>query len=147
MHTQDTEHYLAYLQSRHVLTLCCQHESELWAANCFYLFDAEHYQFWLMTEPDSRHGRLMTANPQVAGTISDQILSVSELRGIQFSGIISLASGKALQHGLSAYQNHFPIARKKVAPLWVLRVDQLKMTDNRLGFGTKLYWQREKNSI
>ncbi len=139
---EDLRHCLDYLQQQHVLTLCSAHADKLWAANCFYVLDREAIGFWLMTEPTSLHGCLMTASPRVVGTISDQIESIAELQGIQFQGHISLATEEQLSVGLPSYQRRFPIAKKKIAPLWFLRIDQLKMTDNRLGFGTKFHWQR-----
>jgi uncharacterized protein YhbP (UPF0306 family) len=30
------------------------------------------------------------------------------------------------------------------APLWEIVLDEVKMTDNALGFGKKIAWQREK---
>ena len=138
----ELAHCLQYLARQHVLTLCTFNGEECWAANCFYVIDTENISFWLMTEPSTRHGHLMTACPQVVGTINEQTESVALLQGIQFRGEIRLAEGDTYQRGLEAYQQRFPIAKKKIAPLWSLRIDMLKMTDNQLGFGTKLLWQR-----
>ncbi|MBT0725726.1 hypothetical protein HH682_15175 [Rosenbergiella sp. S61] len=138
----ELAHCLGYLADQHVLTLCTQHGDQFWAANCFYALDREDISFWLMTEPSTLHGRLMVASPQVVGTVSAQTESVSQLQGVQFQGVITLAEGKAHQRGLEAYQRRFPIAKQKSAPLWRLQIDRLKMTDNQLGFGTKLHWQR-----
>ncbi|WP_241622392.1 YhbP family protein [Rosenbergiella australiborealis] len=138
----ELTHCLDYLARQHVLTLCTYSGDECWAAHCFYALDRENISFWLMTEPSTCHGRLMVASPQVVGTVSEQTESVSTLQGVQFRGEIVLAEGEDYQRGLAAYQQRFPIAKKKIAPLWVLRLDTLKMTDNSLGFGTKLHWQR-----
>nr|WP_250317771.1 hypothetical protein [Rosenbergiella nectarea] len=124
------------------MTLCTQHGDEFWAANCFYALDSENISFWLMTEPSTQHGRLMVASPLVVGTVSAQTASVSQLQGVQFQGVITLAEGDVGQRGLEAYQQRFPIAKQKSAPLWQLTIERLKMTDNQLGFGTKLRWQR-----
>nr|WP_277756409.1 hypothetical protein [Rosenbergiella nectarea] len=124
------------------MTLCTQHGDEFWAANCFYALDSENISFWLMTEPSTQHGRLMVASPLVVGTVSAQTASVSQLQGVQFQGVITLAEGDVGQRGLEAYQQRFPIAKQKSAPLWQLKIERLKMTDNQLGFGTKLRWQR-----
>ncbi len=138
----ELAHCLNYLAGQHVLTLCARNGDEFWAANCFYALDSENISFWLMTEPSTLHGRLMVASPSVVGTVSAQTELVAELQGIQFQGVIALAEGDTGQRGLEAYQQRFPIAKKKSAPLWQLQINQLKMTDNQLGFGTKLLWQR-----
>ena len=138
----ELAHCLHYLAGQHVLTLCTRHGDEFWAANCFYVVDNEDISFWLMTEPSTQHGRLMVASPSVVGTVSAQTESVSQLQGVQFEGVIALAQGDTGQRGLEAYQQRFPIAKQKSAPLWQLKINRLKMTDNQLGFGTKLLWQR-----
>jgi len=42
-----------------------------------------------------------------------------------------------------AYLKRFPYAIAAKLDLWVLEMEYVKMTDNRLGFGTKLEWRRE----
>lgn len=41
-----------------------------------------------------------------------------------------------------AYLKRFPFALAVKLDLWVLTIDYVKMTDNRLGFGKKLEWRR-----
>lgn len=41
------------------------------------------------------------------------------------------------------YLKRFPFAALMDTTLWVLQIDYAKMTDNRLGFGKKLIWERE----
>lgn len=139
----NLQHCLSYLQRQHVLTLCCSAGGDLWAANCFYCFDATRLSFYIMTECHTHHARLMLANPKVSGTVSDQVAEVSLLQGVQFSGIIQLLESTEEIAALSQYQIRFPIAHSRRAPLWELSLERLKMTDNRLGFGTKIIWQRD----
>lgn len=138
----DLDHCLRYLQQQHVLTLCTGQGDSLWAANCFYVLDEQHVALWLMTQPDTRHGELMRRNPRVAGTVTTATRSVMKIQGVQFSGEILQPQGERLQQGISAYQQQFPVARAMNAPLWEIRLDTLKMTDNTLGFGKKIHWSR-----
>ena len=138
----ELAHCLQYLERQHVLTLCTYSGDDCWAANCFYVVDTKNISFWIMTEPSTQHGQLMVASSRVVGTVSEQTESVAMLQGVQFQGRITLVQDDDYQRGLDMYQQRFPIARKKTAPLWELRIDRLKMTDNQLGFGTKLQWQR-----
>jgi len=39
-----------------------------------------------------------------------------------------------------AYLARFPYAILKPAPFWAIELHAVKFTDNRLGFGKKLYW-------
>ncbi|MCU5773386.1 YhbP family protein [Erwiniaceae bacterium BAC15a-03b] len=131
-----------YLKKQHVLSLCCGDAQDLWCANCFYVFDAERVAFWLMTEPDTRHGALMQRQALVAGTVNGQPKSVLLIKGVQYRGQIMVLSGETEARARAAYCKRFPVAKKVSAPLWEIRLDELKMTDNALGFGKKLLWQR-----
>lgn len=130
-----------YLKKQHVLTLCAG--SPPWCASCFYLFNEARQAFWLMSEAETRHGILMLAQPQIAGTISAQTRSVMLIKGVQYQGVIHQLSGEREAHARSAYVRRFPVAVKAKAPLWEIVVNELKMTDNTLGFGSKLHWLRE----
>jgi len=140
----DRPHLVRYLKKQHVLSLCCAADSELWCANCFYVFDETRMAFWIMTETDTRHGLLLMKNTQVAGTVNGQPKTVLLIKGVQYRGRIALLNSEDETESIArqAYQKRFPIARKVSAPLWEIRLDELKMTDNALGFGKKIIWQR-----
>jgi len=130
-----------YLQKQHVLSVCGG--SPVWCANCFYVFDAENVAFWLMTEEKTRHGSQFVRDPQVAGTINGQPKSVMLIKGVQYTGQVSLLTGAAEEKARRAYIKRFPVAAAASAPLWEIAVSELKMVDNALGFGKKLSWRRE----
>lgn len=138
------QHCLHYLQKYHVLSLCCCHQQQLWAAQCFYYLDPDSVSFWLMTDEKTRHGQLMLNNHCVAGTVSTQQREVTQLQGIQFAGRIYPLQGTGQEYtaAIVAYQQRFPEARTHSATLWQLWIDELKMTDNTAGFGSKIHWQR-----
>lgn len=100
--------------------------------------------FWIMTEPDTRHGELMVQNPQVAGTVNGQPRSVLLIKGVQYRGHVKQLEETTEQIARAAYQKRFPVSRKVSAPLWEIVLDEVKMTDNALGFGKKIAWQREQ---
>lgn len=132
-----------FLKKYHVLTLCSVGEGDLWCANCFYVPEPGEMSLLLMTELRTRHGNLMAQHPHVSGTIAGQPKSVALIRGIQYAGRVSQLSGEAERAGRDRYCTRFPVAGKMPAPLWRLTLDEIKMTDNTLGFGKKLYWQRD----
>lgn len=140
----DHAHLVRYLKKQHVLSLCCTADNELWCANCFYVFDDARMAFWLMTEPDTRHGLLLMKNAHVAGTVNGQPKTVLLIKGIQYRGQITQLKDEAEKQAREAYQKRFPVSRKVTAPLWEIRLDELKMTDNALGFGKKISWQRNE---
>lgn len=138
----DHAHLIRYLKKQHVLSLCCSADDELWCANCFYVFDEARMAFWIMTEPDTRHGLLLTKNARVAGTVNGQPKTVLLIKGVQYRGRIALLSEEAEAQARQTYQKRFPVSRNVSAPLWEIRLDEAKMTDNALGFGKKISWQR-----
>lgn len=129
-----------YLKKQHVLSVCGG--QPVWCANCFYVFDAERVAFWMMSETDTRHGTNMLNDAQVAGTVNGQPKSVMLIKGVQYSGRARVLKGKEAAQAKKAYIKRFPIAAKVSAPVWEITLDELKMTDNALGFGKKHHWLR-----
>ncbi|PIJ51093.1 hypothetical protein BL250_01565 [Erwinia sp. OLTSP20] len=130
-----------YLKKQHVLSLCAG--TPPWCANCFYVFNEQQQVFWLMSDAATRHGMLMQAQPLVAGTINGQTRSPMLIKGVQYQGVIVRLAGEQASRARSAYIRRFPIAASAQAPLWEIAIRELKMTDNTLGFGSKLRWQHE----
>lgn len=95
-----------------------------------------------MTEPETRHGKMMQENRTVAGTIAGQVHDISQIKGIQFRGEVVRLTGDDETVARACYCQHFPIAITAKSPIWQLNLNEIKMVDNTLGFGTKLHWQR-----
>ncbi|MBT9432794.1 YhbP family protein [Candidatus Sodalis endolongispinus] len=135
----------AICRKQHVLTLCAGNMDDLWCANCFYVFHAPAMALWLLTSNQTRHGELMRQNARVAGTIARQQKTVALIKGVQYRGIITCLEGEAERQARGCYYHRFPLAKaiSSPSPLWQLNLLEVKMTDNTLGFGKKLRWQRE----
>lgn len=131
-----------YLNSQHVLALCCHDRESSWCASCFYVFERETMSFLIMTDGKTRHGQLIEKNPQVVGTISEQQTEITDLKGIQFSGSISLLIGEKEDQARQNYYDRFPIAKMIPSPIWRLTLDEVKMTDNTAGFASKYLWKK-----
>ncbi len=43
-------------------------------------------------------------------------------------------------------RRRFPVARMLSAPVWEIRLDEIKFTDNTLGFGKKMIWLRNSGT-
>lgn len=141
-HTEDQQHIIRFLNKQHVLTLCAGNGVEMWCANCFYVFDAERMALWLMTDLQTRHGELIQQNSVVVGTIAPQPKTVALIKGVQYRGVMTLLEGDEAQLARARYCKRFPVARVMKAPIWRLDLQEVKMTDNTLGFGKKLHWLR-----
>ena len=132
-----------WLAKQHVVSWCVAKEGELWCANAFYVYDPQRVAFYLLSEETTRHGQMTGQQAPVAGTINGQPKTVALIRGVQFKGEIRLLRGEEAEEKRALYVKRFPVARMLHAPVWELRLDELKFTDNTLGFGKKLHWLRD----
>ena len=135
-----------WLAKQHVVTWCVHHEGELWCANAFYLFDAQKMAFYVLTEDKTRHAQMTGQQAKVAGTVNGQPKTVALIRGVQFKGEIRRLDGEESDARRKHYTRRFPVAAALKAPVWEIRLDELKFTDNTLGFGTKLHWLRAEQA-
>ncbi len=65
------------------------------------------------------------------------------MRGVQVKGEMGRLEGQESEAARKAYRRRFPVARVLPAPVWEIRLDEIKVTDNTLGFGKKLHWLRD----
>lgn len=128
---------LDFIGKHHVLTLATATTyGEPYCCNLFYAFHDGAFIF--TTDYSTNHGRMMVENSRVAASIVLETRTVGKVQGLQITGVISPArEGDKLQ-----YIKSFPYAAVADLTLWRLEANFLKLTDNRLGFGKKLIWER-----
>ncbi len=133
------ERIIKFIRKHHVLTLAVGNGDAGWVAHAFYAFSEGRLVF--STSPDTEHGKLMAANPQVSFGMVLETRVVGRVQGLQGTGDVARADDTARK----AYLKRFPYA---VAipdlTLWTIEPTRLKFTDNTLGFGKKLIWTREE---
>lgn len=134
-----------WLGKQHVVSWSVARDGELWAACAFYLYDSEKVAFYILSDESTRHARMSGRRAPIAGTVNGQPKSVALIRGVQFRGEIRLLEGDEAAAVRERYNRRFPMARMLSAPAWELRVDEMKFTDNTLGFGKKLLWMRDSS--
>jgi hypothetical protein len=133
-----------WLEKQHVISWSVAKDGELWAACAFYLYDRERVSFYLLSEETTRHSQMSGPRAAVAGTVNGQPKTVALIRGVQFRGEIRLLAGEESEIALQRYSRRFPVAKMLRAPVWEICIDELKFTDNTLGFGKKLHWLRQE---
>lgn len=131
------------LRSHHLLSIATVSDRGAWCASCFYVWDEENNTLVITTDPATRHGREFLSNHAIAGTIALETKRVGRLRGAQFTGTISEAAGEGLKRARVLFLRRFPYALLTELHLWIITPDYIKLTDNRLGFGKKIIWQRD----
>lgn len=128
-----------FISKHHLLSLATFGES-LWCCSAFYAFDADAAVFIIASDEQTVHIQNSKINTRVAGTIAQEIKVVGKIQGIQFAGEISILEDEQER---THYMKRFPYARAMDPTLWKIELDIIKMTDNTLGFGKKLIWNRE----
>ncbi|HUS86680.1 MAG TPA: pyridoxamine 5'-phosphate oxidase family protein [Bacteroidales bacterium] len=133
-----------FIKRHHVLTIATTVNNEPWCANCFYAYAEDENMFVFTTDDDTRHGEEFEKNSMVAGSVVLETKIVGKIQGIQFQGEVSRPDDDLYEKVKKAYLKRFPIAVLMDTSLWVVRLTHVKLTDNRLGFGKKLVWEKEK---
>jgi uncharacterized protein YhbP (UPF0306 family) len=131
---------IKFFRKHHVLTIATSVENEPWCANCFYVYLEEENSLVFTSGSDTRHGREFLKNQLVAGSVVLETMVIGKIRGIQFQGIVTEATGDLLAVARRAYLKRFPVAALMDTNLWIAKLTLIKMTDNRFGFGKKVVW-------
>lgn len=143
MSDKDLKSISDFITQNHVISFCCCSDDDIWAANSFYIYDKDNVCFYFMSDPETRHGQLAINNDKVAGTINEQPSNILSIKGLQYRGIISLVNDDTEKsQAYDAYTHQFPIAKIKSLPIWKIQIEEMKFTNNSLGFGKKLRWSR-----
>jgi hypothetical protein len=130
-----------FLNDHHVLTLATCVENYPWCANCFYVYLEEENCFVFTSDDATKHVQDVAVNSKVAGSVVLETSTVGKIQGIQFLGKMERPSKEIDSKVKKAYLKKFPFAVLMKTSLWVLQLQYIKMTDNRLGFGKKLIWE------
>ncbi len=132
-----------FIHKHHIFTLATAANNIPYTCTCFYVYLDEFNLLVFTSDQGTRHVDELLAQPRVAGTIALETTMIGKIQGIQFTGTSALLEGDMYETALSAYLKKFPIATFKKLILWSIQPDFIKMTHNRLGFGTKLIWNHD----
>jgi len=133
---------IRFFRRHHVLTIATSVNNEPWCANCFYVYLKDENALVFTTDTTTRHGQEFLKNNLVSGSVVLETRIIGKIKGIQFQGIVSEPEGKLLEEASDAYMKRFPVAILMETHLWIVSLTHIKMTDNRLGFGKKLIWNK-----
>lgn len=135
------ENFLKFIRKHHLLTLATVNGEGLpYVANCFYAYDKERNLFIFTSDTTTRHGKEMEQNANVALSIALETRVVGRIQGLQIVGKAERGDAKAQ----ATYIKRFPYTAVAPLSLWMVAPTMMKLTDNTLGFGKKLIWQKEE---
>lgn len=133
---------VSFLEAQKNMSLCTAMDNVPHCASCFYAFVNEGS--WVVFKSDKRTKHIVDAliNDKVAGTIIPDIDRIGTVKGIQFLGKFVVPAGHLLEQAKKKYYGKYPFALAFTGDLWAIELLSVKMTDNTLGFGKKLIWER-----
>lgn len=132
----------AFIKKHHVLTLATSNKGLPWVANCFYAYLEDKNILVFTSGRDTKHITDLEEGSRVAASIVLETNVIGKIQGIQLLGILTEPEGEMMKAAKAAYLKRFPFAALMETTLWILEPDYIKMTDNRLGFGKKLIWEK-----
>jgi len=143
------ERLLRFFREHQVLTLAVtEADGRACAAALFYGVD-DDLRFYVVTDPGTRHGQAMLANPVVAGTVQRDRQQWREIQGVQFRGLCQQLGGTARAWAWEIYAARFRFLQQPNAILtrelagtamWGIEPTWIRLIDNQAGFGHKEEW-------
>lgn len=124
--------------------LCCVAENgSPYCFSFFYSFDEQEMILYYKSSDDTKHSKILYKNQTAAGTILPDKLNFLAIKGIQFEGQVLEPRHPDAKNASSHYHKKHPMALAMPGDIWAIRINRIKFTDNSLGFGKKLLWERD----
>lgn len=143
MQNKPEKRVVEFIKEHHVLTLATTVDNQPYCANCFYAYLEDENILVFSSDEDTKHISDVRKNRLVAASVVLETKTVGKIQGLQIMGEMLEAKEEALKRANKAYLKRFPYAILKSTKLWLLDISFIKMTDNRLGFGKKILWEKE----
>ena len=139
---QIDQQIIHFLNEHHLLTLATSQNNKPYCCNLFYVYDQVSNQLIFSTETKTKHAQDFITNTNVAGSVALETKNVSKIQGVQLLGTIEELKGERLEIAKEQYIKAFSYAANMDLHLWVMPLNFIKMTHNKLGFGKKLIWEK-----
>lgn len=133
----------SFIKEQRNLTLCTSVNNIPSCANCFYAYMSEGDFLVFKSNKKTKHIANALINYNIAGTIIPDISKIGNIKGIQFTGMLIVPTGDLLDKAKKTYYARHPFALPMAGEIWMTELISVKMTDNTLGFGNKLIWEKQ----
>jgi uncharacterized protein YhbP (UPF0306 family) len=142
------QHIANFISQQSVASICCiGPEGDLHCFSCYYAYQEKQELLFFKTSDNSQHMQYLLVNPVLAGTILPDKLNKVVSKGIQFNGRLVSPGHAQGNDAQKFYHRRYPFALAMKGTVYTIRLDWLKMTDNSLGIGTKLVWDRRHSPL
>lgn len=134
---------VTFLAEHHLMTLATSCDNVPHTSNMFYHFDPASLCFIFTSKDETKHVADVLKNNKVAFNVALETKNVAKIQGLQMTGRMRRPEGDDLKNMKKLYLKAFPFAVVMDLDIWVIDLESYKFTDNTLGFGKKLLWERQ----
>lgn len=130
-----------FIHSRQLSSISLVCDNDPYSFNAFYAFDDKNYTLIIASDDNTKHMKSLLApasTHKLSGTIVNDTKIVGLIQGVQFLAEISKVSNAEK----IIYFKKFPFALAMKPKLWAIKLNWIKFTNNKLGFGKKIIWER-----
>lgn len=146
---------LQFLRAHQVLTLAtADPDGQPYTAALFYAVD-DDLNFYIVSDPKTRHGAAMLRDGRVAGTIQRDRQQWQDATGAQFTGRCVRLTGAARAAGWAVFMKRFAFLQEvnlagigslasalAKVDLWRVEPEWMRLIDNGVRFAHKEEWTR-----
>lgn len=138
-----TENINDFISENQVASVCfVDKNNKPYCINCFYSWHSEQAILIFKSSFGTNHDNLVVSGACLSGTILNDQISLSKIKGIQFNGdLIDQNQINELELG-NNYLKKFPLSIAMPGYLWGVKLNFIKFTDNTFVFGNKTNWSR-----
>ena len=133
-----------FLQGQSCATICCIDETgAAYCFSCFYAIDPDEALLYFKSPESTYHSTLIKENPFISGSILPDKLDVSNIKGIQFTGIVLDARERTRKQAELKYDKKYRTRIGVRGDMWIIQIYHIKMTVGTPGFGNRIIWDRD----
>jgi len=137
-----------FLEKQTSASVCCiDEQGNPYCFSCFYVFNSGDGILYFKSSVSAHHSSILLKNPAVAGTVLPDKLNTLQVKGIQFEGELLPVDHLLAKKAAASYYKKNPAAVVIPGEIWTIQINHIKFTDNTLGFGTKIPWNREEKEL
>ena len=135
---------IKFISTQTCLAISTVNHNKPFCASCFYTYLEDINMLVFKSKPETQHIQNALKNDSIAGIIHPDKLNKARIRGIQFTGKFIVLKETLLEKAKKKYYRQYPFSLAISGELWAIEPESIKLTDNQLGFGKRLDWEKKK---
>ena len=134
-----------FFEQQTCATICCTGDKgNPYCFSCYYVFNKEKGVLYFKSSAEAHHSALLKNNPGIAGTVLPDKLNKLITRGVQLQGEVLEHLHPMAKDAYLRYHKKYPLALAIKGDVFTIQLNDIKLTDSKLGFGKKINWKRQE---